>query len=408
MTGHVPAPRTRGSAPRGRWLVVADSDFRQRIDGGQEENFRTMEHLQHVADIAGLVYYGHGASPEHTVDLPNLRLPRRGAWTAAHPSEPFVSASRPVPQDVLAPFVGSLLPLDGVFLTSFKAWRVAQLVATKCALPVVMRGHNIEEDYYRAVARKTTGPKKALLSWEAAKVGRLEREILSASWLSAIADLSEDDHVTRREVCGTKARYLPSSALTHAASIIDDFTPEPPHYPRTVAFLGSWTNPTNSEAAHWFVQEVWPHVRSKVPDATFHIMGRAMDDQTKTRLCAVPGVEVIGDVEHPIEELSKRAVCVNPMLSGSGVNIKMADYLCAKRPLVTTPLGARGLDSSVTEHIFTAEGAHTFAHYVSTCLTNHEQATALRAAEATSKVYQLHTATAQLAEILDTARAYQT
>lgn len=365
-----------------------------------------MEHLQHVADIAGLVYYGRGVPSEHPVDVPTLRLNRRGVWSAAHPSEPFISASRPVPQRELAPFIGSLLPLDGVFLTSFKAWRVAHLVATKCALPVVMRGHNIEHDYYRAIARDSGGVKKAVLSWEAAKVGKLEQEIVNASWLTTIADLSEDDHVTRRSMCGKKARYLPSGALTHAASTIDTLVSEPPHHPQSVAFLGSWTNPTNSEAAQWFVTDVWPHVLATVPGASFHIMGRAIDDQTRARLNAVPGVHVVGDVADPVAELSKRAVCVNPMLSGSGVNIKMADYLCAKRPLVTTSLGARGLDSSVTEHVFTADNARTFAHYVSICLGSDQTDTALRAAEATSKVYQLQTATATLADILSGAQAH--
>jgi glycosyltransferase involved in cell wall biosynthesis len=103
-------------------------------------------------------------------------------------------------------------------------------------------------------------------------------------------------------------------------------------------FIGSWHEP-NVLAAREILR-----LASEVPDVSFAIVGSI--GIPLSREPRAPNVELFGIVGDELKEalLGVAAVALNPMLAGSGTNMKMLDYLAAGVPVISTPVGVRGLD----------------------------------------------------------------
>lgn len=130
----------------------------------------------------------------------------------------------------------------------------------------------------------------------------------------------------------------------------------------TALFMGSWHGP-NLEAIQFLIA-----LAPALPDVIFLIAGSG---GLKFADNAVPdNVILLGvlDEEEKQVILSAADIALNPMVSGSGSNLKMLDYLAAGLPIVSTPFGARGLDDDLLTCIRLAEieqfGAAIFEHFV--------------------------------------------
>jgi glycosyltransferase involved in cell wall biosynthesis len=103
-------------------------------------------------------------------------------------------------------------------------------------------------------------------------------------------------------------------------------------------FMGS-AHPPNVEAARFLVEQVAP----ALPDLEFRILGAVCD---RLPASVPPNVRPLGFVAEAAKnrELAGCRAALNPLFAGAGTNVKMLDYMAAAAPIVTTAVGARGLD----------------------------------------------------------------
>lgn len=128
---------------------------------------------------------------------------------------------------------------------------------------------------------------------------------------------------------------------------------------RRVVFVGSMDYHANVDAAVHFTREVWPHLRERVPGLTFAIVGR--DPAPRVRLLAeIPGVEVTGTVDDVRPFYSEAVAAVIPLRVGGGSRLKILEAMAAGVPVISTRLGAEGLDVRDGEDIILAETADDF------------------------------------------------
>lgn len=150
--------------------------------------------------------------------------------------------------------------------------------------------------------------------------------------------------------------------------VIPNGTP-PAHAPRPyrtggpLLFVGDMRYPPNEDAITWLVQAAWPRIRLTAPDMRLRIVGRTTP--RVDRLAHVPGVEVAGYVTDIAREFDAALAVVNPIRFGSGTNRKLLDAWAAARPVISSPLGARGLDGTVGESLWLADSAEDWARAVS-------------------------------------------
>lgn len=131
----------------------------------------------------------------------------------------------------------------------------------------------------------------------------------------------------------------------------------------------------NKEAVNYFCNEVFPLVQEEVKDVKFTVVGksptRTLIELSKKNTNVLP----VGYVEDIRPYVDTSAVFVAPIKSGGGTKLKVLNALAMAKPVVTTSVGAEGIEAKDGEHIAIADDAPTFARKVVELLRNPERAT---------------------------------
>jgi glycosyltransferase involved in cell wall biosynthesis len=143
-----------------------------------------------------------------------------------------------------------------------------------------------------------------------------------------------------------------------------DFSPEPEREePGTIVFVGSFAHAVNVDAVTWFVREILPLVRRERPEARFLIVGSYPPASVRA-LAEGDRVVVTGFVDRVQDYLARAEVFVAPLRVGGGIKIKVLQALSMERSVVTTPVGADGIDGRDGEHFQVASDPEAFARRV--------------------------------------------
>lgn len=114
--------------------------------------------------------------------------------------------------------------------------------------------------------------------------------------------------------------------------------------PRTAVFWGRLGFGPNLQALRWFVNRVWPQVRSRITDAQFTILGADPPAEVQA-WNGRGGISVMANLEDLRPEIARHAVVVLPFVSGGGIKNKFLEAAAMSRPIVATSRSMRGLRS---------------------------------------------------------------
>ena len=131
-----------------------------------------------------------------------------------------------------------------------------------------------------------------------------------------------------------------------------------------ILFVGSMDYHANIDAAVYFAREIWPSLLREGPELIFTIVGRSPSPEVRA-LAALDGVEVTGTVDDVRPYYREAAAAVVPLRVGGGSRLKILEAMAAGVPVVSTRLGAEGLDVRHGETIVLADAP---AHFGATVL----------------------------------------
>jgi len=142
-----------------------------------------------------------------------------------------------------------------------------------------------------------------------------------------------------------------SAKLIRNGVDLDYFTPHAerpelaiePAAQRSLVFWGRLDFEPNVDAATWFVQQVWPKLRFRFPDATLQLIGKQPAPAVK-QLNDVAGVTVVGPVDDLRPHAQAASAVVLPMRLGGGIKNKLLEAAAMGRPIIASPRAVRGLD----------------------------------------------------------------
>ncbi|HIH93275.1 TPA: glycosyltransferase family 4 protein [Methanosarcina acetivorans] len=137
-------------------------------------------------------------------------------------------------------------------------------------------------------------------------------------------------------------------------------------------FMGNLTYPPNEFGIKNYLEHVHPLIKKKFQSIKLYIMGKNcpnwLNDYSKTD----NSVEIIGFVEDVRPYISNSDVCIAPLMSGSGTRLKILEYMAMSKPVVSTTIGAEGLEISDNKDILIADEWPKFASLIISLLEDEE------------------------------------
>jgi len=146
--------------------------------------------------------------------------------------------------------------------------------------------------------------------------------------------------------------------------------------PGTLLFVGNFRHAPNLGGLRFLLEKVMPRLRAERPKAELMVVG-AYPTPEVDRLCDRPGVRLLGMVPEIREVLARYAVFLSPIFAGSGVRVKILEAFAAGIPVISTPLGAEGLDVADGLELLLARDARGFVSAIMDLLEHPERAEAL-------------------------------
>jgi polysaccharide biosynthesis protein PslH len=225
-------------------------------------------------------------------------------------------------------------------------------------IPGVLFQHNVESSLWQRRAAMESNPvKKLSFAIESAKMACYERATLRR--FHHIIAVSEHD---RRQMLqmdpGCQITVVPTGVDTQKFNVAPASSTQPPR----VVFTGSMDWEPNIDAVDYFCSQIWPRIRHEFPDAIFQIVGR--DPFPKVKRLASESVQVTGTVPSVTEYLEKASVVVVPLRIGGGTRLKIFEAMAMGKALVSTSIGAEGLDVESGRDLLLADGTSSFADAV--------------------------------------------
>jgi len=144
--------------------------------------------------------------------------------------------------------------------------------------------------------------------------------------------------------------------------------------PNTIIFTGRLKYFPNAVAVRYFVAEIFPIIRKKLPNARFMIIGAEPPRWIIELGKKHPGIEVTGYVPDIHAYLSRASVAVAPLQIGSGFPTKIAEAMASGTPVVATPQVLDTMEIQEDFHLLIGRNAEDFAEKVVLLLQNKELA----------------------------------
>lgn len=145
------------------------------------------------------------------------------------------------------------------------------------------------------------------------------------------------------QVAGKRGRFLPNISLDEPKTEYVNFSRTTP----CLFFVGRLDYAPNYLGIDWFIDNVWPIIKQRIPSAEFHIAGKFTMDYVVEpyfkKWRAVDGIHVLGFIDDINAEYVVCRATVSPIFTGAGTNIKLIESMQRKRVCITTECGIRGM-----------------------------------------------------------------
>lgn len=239
---------------------------------------------------------------------------------------------------------------------------------------VVMRAHNVEHIIWQRIAEKEQNPiKKAYVNIQASRLKAFELKAIAEC--DAVLPISADDAAIMRALLPhVKVKVVPAGMDMPTTILNTNFNAT------DLFFIGSYDWMPNTQGLEWFMKNVWPSLITKWPEIKLSLAGKKMTADVK--VLASNNVATVGEVPDAKQFMLQHGIMVVPIISGSGVRIKILEAISLGKTVLATTIAAEGLGLTDLENILIADTATEFINKIEWCINN-----PLACAEIGSKAY---------------------
>jgi len=226
------------------------------------------------------------------------------------------------------------------------------------AKSVILDLHNIESAWNRSMADSSSG----VLAWSYGRFAQAALE-LERNWFAKFDRIltasCSDAKLVQAIAADTKVTVYPNA--------LPLIVPPPRSDRLEIIFSGNLEYAPNIAAVRFFHRHVWPALQSRWPGLKWKILGQH-PGPFRDLPATDSSIELTGFVEDAVAVIAQAQVAIVPLLAGSGTRIKILEAWAARTPVVSTMLGAEGLECRDREHLLLADDPERFATAVSELL----------------------------------------
>jgi glycosyltransferase involved in cell wall biosynthesis len=225
--------------------------------------------------------------------------------------------------------------------------------------------HNVETMIWRRHVEHAPDPvRRFFFRVQAERMFEYERRACRAA--GHIVAVSPVDAEAMRDLFGVeRISEIPTGVN------IEYFAPPPAAPPAAdLVFVGSMDWLPNIDGVGWFVREVLPLIRARRPDCSLAIVGRMPAQKIAALATQVPKVTVTGTVPDVRPYFWGSSISIVPLRIGGGTRLKIYEAMAAKVPVISTAVGAEGLDINPPHDIRIADRPEDFAAHCLELLEN--------------------------------------
>ena len=239
--------------------------------------------------------------------------------------------------------------------------------------PTVLFQHNVEAMIWKRHYEVQTNPiKKAYLYGQWQKMRRFEKEMCRR--FDCVIAVSAEDREQMKHEYGAEAVFdVPTGVDTGFFRPSGTVQPKP----HSLVFTGSMDWLPNEDAIRYFVREIMPLIKTKLPGATLTVVGRnppaALVDLSKDD----PSLIITGRVDDVRPYIEAAAAYIVPLRIGGGTRLKIFEAMAMEKAVVSTTIGAEGLPLTDGVELLLADEAQTFADAVVKVLSDIDYANQL-------------------------------
>lgn len=216
--------------------------------------------------------------------------------------------------------------------------------------------------FERVKQQAAPGKQRMTMAWEGHRARRYDREIARRAEIVFVPSELEADRVAT--LAGVNPIVVENGVDTSFFSRANVEGDEPQHDPDRILFVGPLSYTANADGMRWFLDEVLPMVRMRVPNAYVAHVGHAGGMDLGER------VRHLGRVSDLRPWYARSPVSIVPVRIGSGTRYKILEAFSMGGAVVSTTVGAEGLGAEHGQHLLVADDPRPFADALVKLLTD--------------------------------------
>lgn len=244
---------------------------------------------------------------------------------------------------------------DVIVLESLFTCNYIKTIKEYSSSKIILRSHNIEYKIWDKISIKSSNPfKKIYFKILSYQLKKYELKILKK--IDGVACISDN---YKNEFNGLdfklKIETIPFGININNYRFKDKISDE-----KKLKFfhIGAMDWLPNSEATKWLIDEIWPEIHKLIPKAELHLAGKNMPDWINSNQKL--NIYNHKEVKNSLKFISENDIMLVPVLSGSGIRVKIIEGMALGKAIISTSLGAEGIDYKKDENLMIANSVEEF------------------------------------------------
>ncbi|RZK49942.1 MAG: glycosyltransferase [Pedobacter sp.] len=260
-------------------------------------------------------------------------------------------------ENILREHKFDVVQFEGLYVAPYLS-----VVKSHSQAKLIYRAHSIESEVWEKLAlREKFNPKRRYIEFLARRLKNYELDQINR--FDQVFAISEQDRQSLLKSGSDTPMEVFPVALDFERYKIDA---KKTIFP-TLFHLGAMDMTQNKEGLSWFLDEIWPDIEKLSGDLRFYIAGKHMPqeffDYDSDNLI------VEGEIFDAVEFMNSKAIMIVPLLSGSGMRVKIIEGMAMEKCIIATTIAAEGIQCEHGKDILLADSPDEFYRHILQCLT---------------------------------------